>query len=381
MKPRPSDPSQLSLNYFFPSGQTNLVWSDEAARRTPRINRDNLLELARTAEQVGFDSLFIADNWSGHQREAERAGHQSPAFHAPLLAMGIFAVTSHVGVITTFHTTHHKPAHVARMGANLDAFSDGRWGWNIVTGHSADEAALFGDQFIEHDERYAMAAEFVEIVERLWAEQEPIDVDGKYYRVQGRIKAPRPVQQPRPMLVSAGASPAGTRFAADWCDALVTLARDDDGLLAVDTRLRALTSVNNRNVGTWPFCVTLIRDGDGQAEEEFEHLLESLNAEAARELAADILGSIQTAKAMFEEMGEEQAIRVFGSGGAEVQLIGTPEQVAAKLISLKQNANASGALLNFPLWSPQEINGFARVLPYLREAGVWTPPQERGWSW
>jgi FMNH2-dependent dimethyl sulfone monooxygenase len=381
MKTRPSDPDQLSVNYFFPSGQTNLVWSDEAARRTPRMNRDNLLELARTAEEVGFDSLFIADNWSGHQREAERAGHQSPAFHAPLLAMGIFAVTSHIGVITTFHTTHHKPAHVARMGANLDAFSDGRWGWNIVTGHSADEAALFGDQFIEHDERYAMATEFVEIVERLWAEQEPIDVDGKYYRVQGRIKAPRPAQQPHPLLVSAGASPAGTQFAADWCDALVTLAKDDDGLRAVDNRLRALTAVNHRTVGTWPFCVTLIRDGEGQAEEEFEQLLESLNAEAARELAADILGSIQTAAAMFEKMGEEQAIRAFGSGGAEVQLIGTPEQVAAKLISLKQNANASGALLNFPLWSPQEIRGFAHVLPYLREAGIWTPPRERGWSW
>jgi dimethylsulfone monooxygenase len=381
MKTRHSDPGQLSVNYFFPSGQTNLVWSDEAARRTPRMNRDNLLELARTAEEVGFDALFIADNWSGHQREAERAGHQSPAFHAPLLAMGIFAVTNHIGVITTFHTTHHKPAHVARMGANLDAFSDGRWGWNIVTGHSADEAALFGDPFVEHDERYAMATEFVEIVERLWAEQEPIDVDGKYYRVQGRIKAPRPAQQPRPLLVCAGASPAGTQFAADWCDALVTLAKDDDGLRAVDDRLRALTAVNKRTVGTWPFCVTLIRDGDGQAEEEFGQLLESLNAQAARELAADILGSIQTATAMFEKMGEEQAIRAFGSGGAEVQLIGTPEQVAAKLISLKQNADASGVLLNFPLWSPAELRGFARVLSYLREAGIWTPPQERGWSW
>jgi FMNH2-dependent dimethyl sulfone monooxygenase len=381
MKPRPSDFSHLSVNYFFPSGQTNLVWSDEAARRTPRINRDNLLELARTAEQVGFDALFIADNWSGHQREAERAGHQSPAFHAPLLAMGIFAVTDHIGVITTFHTTHHKPAHVARMGATLDAFSGGRWGWNCVTGHSQDEAALFGEQFIEHDERYAMAAEFVEIVERLWADQEPIDFEGKYYRVQGRIKAPRPVQQPRPLLVSAGASRAGTQFAADWCDALVTLAKDDDGLRAVDGRLRALTAANRRDVGTWPFCVTLIRDGDGQAEEEFEQLLKSLNADAARELAADILGSIQTAKAMFEEMGEEQAIRAFGSGGAEVQLIGTPEQVAARLISLKQKANASGVLLNFPLWSPEEIRGFGRVLPYLREAGVWSPPQEREWSW
>jgi FMNH2-dependent dimethyl sulfone monooxygenase len=380
-KPRPADPGHLSVNYFFPSGQTNLVWSDEAARRTPRLNRDNLLELARTAEDVGFDSLFIADNWSGHQREAERAGHQSPAFHAPLLAMGIFAVTDHIGVITTFHTTHHKPAHVARMGANLDAYSGGRWGWNCVTGHSQDEAALFGEAFIEHDLRYAMAAEFVEIVERLWAEEEPIDVDGKYYRVQGRIKAPRPAQRPRPLLVSAGASPAGTQFAAEWCDALVTLARDDAGLLAVHERVRALTAGNGRDVGTWPFCITLIRDGEGEAEEEFAHLLESLNVAATRELAADILGSIQTAAAMFEEQGEEEAARAFGSGGAEVHLIGTPEQVAEKIIGLKRNANASGVLLNFPLWSPQEIRGFERVLPYLREAGVWTPPADRDWSW
>src|SRR5260370_42636575 len=193
-----------------------------------------------------------------------------------------------------------------------------------------------------------MAAELVEIVERLWAEREPIDVDGKYYRIQGRIKAPRPVQQPRPLLVNAGASAAGTQFAADWCDALVTLAKDDDGLRAVDGRLRALTAANHRDVGTWPFCVTLIRDGDGQAEEEFEQLLKSLNAVAARELAADILGSIQTAKAMFEEMGEEHAIRAFGSGGAVVQLIGTPEQGAARLISLRQRAKPSGLLVTLP---------------------------------
>lgn len=376
MSLRAKDPDHLVLNYFFPSGQTNLVFSDEAARRTPRLNRENLMELALAAEEVGFDAVFIADNWSGHQREAERAGHQSPAFHAPLLAMGIFAVTERLGVISTFHTTHHQPAHVARMGATLDAFSEGRWGWNCVTGHSKDESALFGNSFVEHDKRYAMAAEFVEIVEQLWTQQEPIDVNGAFYRVTGRIKAPRPVQQPRPLLVSAGASPAGMQFAADWCDALVTIAKDDDGLRAQGDRLNALTAGNGRDVGTWPFCVTLIRDGEGEAEEEFDTLLKSLNVEASRELAADILGSVQTAQKMFEDLGPEQAVLAVASGLNTIKLVGTPEQVAAKLISLKTNAAASGVLLNFPLWSPQEIRGFSRVLPYLREAGIWAPAAE-----
>ena len=381
MKARPTNPDHISINYFFPSGQTNLVWSDEAARRTPPLNTDNALALARAAEEIGFDSLFIADNWSGHQRAAEIAGHQSPAFHAPLLAMGLFAVTDHIGVITTFHTTHHKPAHVARMGANLDGFSDGRWGWNCVTGHSGDEAALFGEEFIEHDLRYEMAAEFVDVVTQYWTEFEPIDFEGKYYKAKGRIKAPRVAQTPHPLIVSAGASPAGTAFAADWCDALVTLGKTNEDMLATKGRLEEHIARNGRHVGTWPFSIVLIRDGDGEAEEEFEHLLESLNPEAAEELAADILGSIQTAEAMFEKMGREQAVREFGSGGAEIKLIGTPEQVAERIISLKRDAGANGVLLNFPLWSPEEISSFSKVFPILREAGVWIPPEERDWSW
>lgn len=241
MKPRRTNTDELSFGHFFPTGRTNFLYSDEAARRVPDLTSENLISLARTAEEVGFDSLFIADNWSGHQRVAEEFGHQSPAYHASLLAMAILSSTNHIGVISTLHTTHHKPAHVARMGATLDAFSKGRWGWNVVTGFSADEAALFGEEFIEHDHRYTMAAEFVDIVLQLWEQHEPIDVDGKFYRTRGRIKLPRPAQQPHPLLVSAGASPAGIEFASRYCDQLVTLATGEDQLRTLDEKLARLT--------------------------------------------------------------------------------------------------------------------------------------------
>ncbi|PBC51765.1 LLM class flavin-dependent oxidoreductase [Rhodococcus sp. ACPA1] len=381
MKPRTEDPSQLSLGHFFPSGKTNFLYSDEAARRTPAMTKANLVELAQAAERVGFDSLFIADNWSGHQRVAEEFGHQSPAYHAPLLAMALLATTEHIGVISTFHTTHHKPAHVARMGATLDAFSDGRWGWNVVTGFSADEAALFGEPFIDHDERYVMAAEFVDIVKRLWTEHEPIDVDGKYYRVAGRIKTPRPVQDPHPLLVSAGASPAGAEFAARFCDQLVTLANTEELVREVDRRLAALTEKSKRAVGTCPFSMAIVRPNEGEAEEEYARLLQTLNVEATKEIAADVLGSIESSRSMYEKMGEDEATRAFGGAGSVLQLIGTPEQVAEKIISLKRTTATSNVLINFPLWSPQELESFSPVLPYLREAGVWSPPQERNWSW
>ncbi|MEQ3550101.1 LLM class flavin-dependent oxidoreductase [Pseudonocardia nematodicida] len=367
----------LSIGYFFPAGQTNHVWSDEAARRTPRLNRENLLELARTAEDVGFDSLFIADNWSGHQRAAELAGHQSPAYHAPLLAMGIFAVTERIGVVSTFHTTHHKPAHVARMGATLADFSSGRWGWNVVTGFSDAEAALFGEEFVPHDERYEMAAEFVDVVDRLWTEQEPFDHDGRYYRMKGRIKAPRPAARPR--LVSAGASEAGTAFAARYCDELVTLAKDDDGLRGVESRLAGLTAGTGRNVSVTPFAIALVRENEGEAEEEYARLLESLNHDAAWEIAGDILGSIESARAMFDKLGEDKAVRALGSGEAMIQLVGTPEQVAERLTRLTSEIDIRNILVNFPLWSPAELRGFGKVLDLLADAGVWSRPSGRPW--
>lgn len=376
-----TDRDRLSIGYFFPAGQTNHVWSDEAARRTPRLNKENLLELARTAEQVGFDSLFIADNWSGHQRAAEVAGHQSPAYHAPLLAMGIFAVTERIGVVSTFHTTHHKPAHVARMGATLDSFSSGRWGWNVVTGFSDAEAALFGAEFVEHDERYAMAAEFVDVVERLWTEHEPIDHDGRYYRLQGRIKAPRPAGDPRPHLVSAGSSTAGTAFAADYCDELVTLAKDDDALRGVGDRLTGLTAANGRDVSVTPFAIALVRDGEGEAEEEYARLIESLNHEAAWEIAGDILGSIESARAMFDKLGEDKAVRALGSGEAMLQLVGTPAQVADRLVRVAGDVDVRNILINFPLWSPAELQGFRTVLDLLDEAGVRSHPQPGDRPW
>ncbi|SNS82626.1 LLM class flavin-dependent oxidoreductase [Rhodococcoides kyotonense] len=381
MKPQSADPSELHFGYFFPSGKTNFLYSDEAARTRPEMNKKNLLALAQAAEGVGFDSLFIADNWSGHQRAAEAAGHQSPAYHAPLLAMALFAATERIGVVSTFHTTHHKPAHVARMGATLDAFSDGRWGWNVVTGFSAAEAALFGEEFIEHDERYRMAAEFVSIVTSLWSEHEPIDVVGEYYRTTGRIKLPRPTQQPRPLLVSAGASPAGTAFASQYCDQLVAMGNTPDMVAQTGTRLNDLAEQNGRTVGLCPFSMALIRDGDGEAEEVFEQLLTTLNVDATAEIAADVLGSIESSRAMYEKMGPEEATKAFGGAGSMLKFVGTPEKVAEELISLKSTSGATNLLVNFPLWSPDELKSFSPVLDILREAGIWSPPSERNYSW
>jgi FMNH2-dependent dimethyl sulfone monooxygenase len=384
VKSQRENPDELSFGYFFPTGQTDHIWSDEAAETTPPLNKKVFCDMAQAAEAAGFDSIFIADTWSGHQRAAERAGHQSPKYHAPMLAMGLFAVTEHIGVITTMHTTHHKPAHVARMGATLDAFSDGRWGWNVVTGFGDPEARLFGhDALVEHDERYTMAGEFVDIVKQLWTEHEPIDVDGKYYRVKGRIKAPRPVQKPHPLLVSAGASPAGMTFAAQHCDMLVVAGNEVAKVRETEQKAESIAqSIGRTNpLAVSPFAIAIVRENEGEAEEEYERLCRSLNYEATVELTADILGDIKSIEALFEGMTREQAAHAWGSGRGILKFMGTADQVAEQLIAMKRETATTNILINFPLWSPREVLDFRPVLDRLREAGIWSPPEVRDYSW
>jgi len=384
MKVRRDNADELSFGYFFPTGQTDHIWSDEAARKTPKLERQVFCDMAQAAEATGFDSLFIADTWSGHQRAAEQAGHQSPKFHAAMLAMGLFAVTEHIGVITTLHTTHHKPAHIARMGATLDAFSDGRWGWNVVTGFGDPEARLFGEELmVEHDERYAMAGEFVEIVKRLWTEHDAIDVDGKYYQVRGRIKAPRPVQNPHPLLVSAGASPTGMDFAARHCDMLVVAGDSAEQVQLTEKRLEPIVRAAGRDdpLGVSPFAIVIVREHEGEAEEEYERLCRSLNFEATRELTADILGDIRSIDALFSGMTREEAAEAWGSGRGILKFLGTADQVAEQLIEMKRTTGTTNILINFPLWNPREVLDFRQVLDRLEDAGVWSRPEDRDFSW
>src|SRR5260370_40771442 len=111
-----------------------------------------------------------------------------------------------------------------------------------------------------------MAGECVESVKRLWTEHEPIDHDGAYYRVKGRIKAPRPVQQPYPLLFSAGASPAGIGFAADYCDLLVIAGDTAEKIQTADGKPRSLLDDKNagRQGGTSPIAIVNDRDRDGE---------------------------------------------------------------------------------------------------------------------
>ncbi len=231
---------QLHLNLFIHSrGHHEAAWRHPASSPLPLTDIRYYQDLAQRAEAALFDSIFLADQLAlgGDVSQAPRTWLEPITVLAALAA-----TTSRVGLIATASTTYTEPFNLARQFASIDHISNGRAAWNIVTSWLATAAENYGGAGqVGHADRYARGEEFMEVVKDLWdswaanaviddraaglyARPEsirPIRHGGDFYQVLGPLNLPR-CPQGRPLLVQAGSSDTGRRFAARHADAVFT---------------------------------------------------------------------------------------------------------------------------------------------------------------
>ena len=231
---------QLHLNLFMHSrGHHEASWRHPDAAPFALTDIRYYQDLARRAETALFDSIFLADQLA----LAEDVAHAPRIWLEPLTVLAALAVsTERIGLIATASTTYTEPFNLARQFASIDYISNGRAAWNIVTSWLATAAGNYGgDAQVSHADRYARGEEFMAVVKALWdswaedavvddrasgryarAERiRPIHHRGDFYRVAGPLNLPR-CPQGRPVLVQAGSSDTGRRFAARHADAVFT---------------------------------------------------------------------------------------------------------------------------------------------------------------
>ncbi|MCL8027675.1 LLM class flavin-dependent oxidoreductase [Nocardioides bruguierae] len=184
------------------------------------------VDMARTLDRAGIDFIMLEDssvvpeNYGGDMTAEFMATVKSPK-HDPLpLAAAIAQATDRLGIVTTMSTSLYPPERLARLQASLDELSNGRAGWNIVTSFEDLAAQNVGlEKLWEHDERYARAHEYLDVVTSAW--QGAVAHDGRFHQVVSP-GSPMPVQD-RPVLCQAGGSKAGMDFAAEWADLIVSV--------------------------------------------------------------------------------------------------------------------------------------------------------------
>ncbi|MEY8827146.1 NtaA/DmoA family FMN-dependent monooxygenase [Sedimentitalea sp. XS_ASV28] len=240
------------------------TWLDEkdsvafSAKANDTYPIESDIELCRMSETAKLDFMFLPDTLFANPRGLRGGQGPGPGSLDPTLKLAALSQhSSHVGLLTTVSTTFFPPYIVARQLQTLHWLSGGRAGWNIVT--ALDGHRNFGfDDMPSPDEKYARAAEFTEVVRRLWASNpapgtegydqsliQPIEHEGSYFKVAGPLNVRAPNSDRIP-LIQAGASETGREFAAQVADAIFASTPDKDAAISLRADLRKRAVAHGR---------------------------------------------------------------------------------------------------------------------------------------
>ncbi|MDH3678608.1 MAG: LLM class flavin-dependent oxidoreductase [Acidimicrobiia bacterium] len=220
---------------------------------------DYYRHIGRTLERgrfdLGFfdDRLAMPDMYSGDHVHTVENGIRCVKMDPTAVLMTLGMATQRLGLGATYSTTYYQPFHVARLFATIDHMTEGRAAWNVVTSVNDNEARNMGlESVIAHDERYDRADEFMEVVHGHWDTWDDdalvldrdsglfahgdrvhrLDHEGEQFRSRGPFTVPR-TPQGHPVVIQAGQSGRGQRFAARWGELLfVANARLEEGKAA-----------------------------------------------------------------------------------------------------------------------------------------------------
>ena len=295
--------------FMLPAGYHKDSWRMEGSRADELGNFAFVADLTRMAEEAKLDAVFFGD--IAHANTVMRGDIKMNGFYEPMTTLAaLAAVTKNIGFIGTISTSFYEPYNVARLLAGVDHMSGGRAGWNIVT--SSDGFQNFGlTEAPDGPTRYRRAAEFVEVVQKLWDSWEEdavindrasgwyvatsklhaIDHVGEYFRVQGPLPGPRSPQG-RPVLVQAGSSGPGVDLGTSVADGIYTAQPLLQPSVDFYADFKAKAAAKGRDpelIKIIPGILPILGDTQAEADALAEELARNIHMEnGRRQVGADL---------------------------------------------------------------------------------------------
>ncbi|MCM3925084.1 NtaA/DmoA family FMN-dependent monooxygenase [Frankia sp. AiPs1] len=383
-------------------------------------------ELARSLERACFDyliledGLMITDAYRGSMEVDLKYAWESPRLD-PMAAVAVMSqATSRIGLVATLSTSFYPPFMAARMLVSLDHLSAGRVGANLVTSSSHRSAQNFGfDEHFEHDLRYEMADEWMDLVDRLCASWEPqavvtdqqagvfadfrkvhtVDFAGRFHRSRGPLNAPAGPQG-RPVICQAGGSPAGREFAARHSDTIIAVPHGIEGMKAYREDVSARMIRHGRKPSDCKvlFLVNpIIGETDDQARELLAH-------RRARQRSPELMETVLAQMSYFSGIdfaqfdldgpfpdltgrvnGHQSSMTRFANAAAgrtlretvmehdtveSVELVGSPDTVAAQMGEVMAEVGGDGFLIATPVHRRVVAEIADGLVPALQRRGL-----------
>ncbi len=363
-----SNDKNIVFAYWVPNVSGGLVVSNIEQRTD--WSYDYNVRLAQTAEQAGFDYALTQIRFTaGYNAENQ---HESVSF-----SHGILAKTERLKVIAAILPGPWKPALAAKQLATIDHLSNGRIAINVVSGWFRGDFDAIGEEWPEHDERYARSEEFIRSLKGVWS-QNNFNFEGKYYQFKDYTLSPKPLQKPHIEIFQGGSSRAARDMASRVSDWYFTNGNTPEELKKQIDDIREKAKANHHSVKIGVNAFVIARDSEEEAQAVLQEIISKANVQAVKSFgeatreagAASQEGEGNWAQSTFEDL-------VQYNDGFRTNLIGTPQQIAERIIELKKVG--VDLILSGFLHFIEEVEYFGqKVLPLVREleAQQATPVQQ-----
>jgi N-acetyl-S-(2-succino)cysteine monooxygenase len=305
-------PSQRQMHlgvFVLGTGNHSAGWRVDGAFTTS-CSVPVMQSIAAIAERGKFDLFFISDS-----SVMDAGDHPSflNRFEPMTLLSALGMVTKHIGLGATVSTSFNEPFNVARGFASLDHLSGGRAAWNVVTSSNKAAALNYGKELNEHDLRYEIATEFVDVVRGLWdcwedgaivpdratgafldkSKVRPLDHKGRFFNVKGPLNIERSPQG-HPIIIQAGGSVPGQELSARSADLVFSVVNGDraSAKAAYDSLKSRVIKHGRRpeHVPILPGVMPIIGETDEEAKEQLARLQGWLTSSNALTLVSQRIG-------------------------------------------------------------------------------------------
>lgn len=350
----------LQFAYWVPNVSGGLVVS-KVEQRTDWGYEYNKT-LARLAEDNGFDYALTQVRYMASYGAAYQ--HESTSFSLALLL-----ATERLKVISAVHPGMWQPGVLAKFIATADHLSGGRAAINVVSGWFKDEFVKMGEPWLEHGERYRRAEEFIRYVREMWT-SDHAELAGDFYRLHDFDLKPKPLAapgRPHPEVFQGGNSTVAQEMAGRVSDWYFANGNTPDGISA---QIAGVTAEAGRHGRTVRFGVNgfmVARDTEPEARDVLAEIIDQADREAVEGFGAAVKQAGQSTgdrRGMWQDSDFADLVQY--NDGFRTGLVGTPEQVAHRMMEFKRRG-VDLFLLGF-LHFHEEVEYFGRhVLPIVRE--------------
>lgn len=419
---------KIRLGAFLPGGGQHIAaWRHPDQPADGATSFDFHLKLAQEAERGLFDAYFLADGLAIAFGGSIEGGNAKVAGFEPVTLFSALApLTRNLGFIATASTTYEEPYNLARKFASLDLISGGRTGWNVVTTATESAAHNFSlDHQHPHAWRYRRAAEFVDVVKKLWDSFEDdafirdketgvfFDVDkvhftdhqGEHFKVRGPLNVSRSAQG-HPVIVQAGQSEDGRGLAAATAEVIFTAHQRLDTAQEFYRDIKARARGLGRNpdhILIMPGVSPFVGRTEAEAREKYERLTSLILEEDGIALIKGLTGGtpdltgadldgplppldptegMKSRQTLIRQIADENGFTIrqlyqwIASARGHFTIVGSARQVADTLQEWFENEGADGFNI-LPPWLPTGLTDFVDlVIPELQRRGLFRTEYE-----